>query len=106
MHYKYEHLVRTMLFHIRPEGIKKTVNPVRTHSHRKGQLPFFVADKQGFSLIKSFRAEAGIKCIKTGYFEYTRFIYYKISKRVSWVLPKVKLKLKTPFARDTVVNNG
>ncbi len=39
-------------------------------------------------------------------FEYSGFIYYKISKAVSWVLSKVKLELKAPFARDIISNNG
>ncbi len=52
-------------------------------------------------------ANSGIKMTyKNKLFEYSGFIYYKISKAVSWVLSKVKLELKTPFARDTIRNNG
>lgn len=52
-------------------------------------------------------AESGIKTTyKNKLFEYSGFIYYKISKAVSWLLSKVNLELKKPFAKDTIINNG
>jgi hypothetical protein len=52
-------------------------------------------------------SSSGLKLIyKNKLSEYFGFIYYKIAKAVSWVLSKVKLETKTPYARDPMMNMG
>jgi hypothetical protein len=52
-------------------------------------------------------AASGMKMTyKNKLYEYMGFIYYKISKVISWLLSKVKLVLKTHYARDPVINPG
>jgi hypothetical protein len=63
--------------------------------------------KEFDSISLELLSESGIKVTyKNKLYEYGGFIYYKITKVISWLLSKVRLKLKTPFARDPAIECG
>lgn len=63
--------------------------------------------KEFESLSNELISESGIKVTyKNGLWEYINFIYYKITKALSWVLSKTKLLTKISYPRPPGVDTG